>query len=349
MRKTFLNLWALAALVFAVTACDSDDNDKFCTYPPQLVDSVKMFITCEGNYTKGNASVTAIMKDGSVKQNLFRSVNGRPLGDVAQSISLIDSHFYIVLNNSKKVEVVDGATFRSTATILLYNPQAQPRYICGIGGNKAVLSDAGCDTLRIIDTESFKIIDRIVVGSPTNQMTFVAGKLYVKAGAQTLVYNPKTNDIKRLDFAALADSKMVVDGINNLAVLTSDGIKSEIVHIDPATDEIVARKELAGITLDQWGARLEYHNGNLYFNAVDENYTPLIYRYAISSEELTLAFKPESVVYLYCMGIYNGNIVICDAVDFVQSGYVYEYSPSGTQINKFKAGICPNFIFSLDF
>jgi hypothetical protein len=348
MRKTFLNLWALAALVFAVTACDSDDNDKFCTYPPQLVDSVKMFITCEGNYTKGNASVTAIMKDGSVKQNLFRSVNGRPLGDVAQSISLIDSHFYIVLNNSKKIEVVDGATFRSTATILLYNPQAQPRYICGVGNNKAVLSDAGCDTLRVIDTESFKIIDRIAVGSPTNQMTFASGKLFVKAGEQTLVYNPTTKNTSVLDIAAFADTKMLLDGDKKLWLLCSDAIKTELVKIDPATEQVLERKELEGIMLDQWVTELEYYNGAIYFSSIDENYRARIYCYTIATGELALAFEPQSVAFMYGMGFSNGNPIICDALDFVQSGYIHEMTTSGTEVKSYKVGVCPSVVLSLE-
>ncbi len=346
MRKNFLNLFVTSALLLGFTACDSDNNqDYHDSDQPTLVDSIRYFATCEGNYTRGNASITAIMNDGSVRQNLFQSINGRPLGDVAQSMSLIDDNFYIVLNNSAKVEVVDDKQFKSQATILLYNSRTQPRYICGIGGYKAVLTDATCDSLRIIDTRTFEIVRRIYVGSPTNQMTAVGTKLFIKAGNETLIYNTATDNFTKLNFSATADSKMVVDKSGYLWLLTTDDNGTLLIKIDPTTEQIVLQKRLDQITVDQWGARISILDNTIYFSAIDSNYKSYICKYSIQSDSYSLAFTPTEVTYLYGMDIVKNNFVICDAVDFSQSGYLIEMTPNGEVINKFKAGISPNFIY----
>ena len=346
MRKIFLYLFAIPALVLGLAACDSDDDQsRHDDNQPSLVDSVRFFAVCEGNYSRGNASITAIMKDGSIRQNFFQNINGRPLGDVAHYMTLIDNNFYIVLNNSGKIEVVDNKHFESQATIFVYNTNCQPRYVCGIGNNRAVISDASCDSLRIIDTESFEIVDRIYVGSPTNQMTAVGSKLFVKAGNETIILNTTTNKFTKLDFAAAADSKMPVDKEGKVWILNNDNYKASLIRIDPETEKILLHKELDNITLDEWGARLELVDNTLYFIAIDSDYKPYVYKYSIQADSYSFVFSPSDITYLYGLGSIGFNLVICDATDFSQSGYVLEFSPTGDIINKFKTGITPCFIF----
>ena len=54
--------------------------------------------------------ISVLNKDGSVIPDIFREVNHRPLGDVAQSITKINGKYFVTLDNSKKIEVIDPET-----------------------------------------------------------------------------------------------------------------------------------------------------------------------------------------------------------------------------------------------
>ncbi len=76
------------------------------------------FVLNEGSFGAGNASITFVHEDFSlVEQEIFKTVNGRPLGDTAQSIYILEEKAYIIVNGSNKIEVVNRFTMESIATI----------------------------------------------------------------------------------------------------------------------------------------------------------------------------------------------------------------------------------------
>ena len=84
--------------------------------------------------------ISILNKDGSVIPDIFREVNHRPLGDVAQSITKINGKYFVTLDNSKKIEVIDPETFGSVGTIL-YTQAGFPRQIVAISPTEAIVSD----------------------------------------------------------------------------------------------------------------------------------------------------------------------------------------------------------------
>jgi len=77
-----------------------------------------IFVTNEGAFGNSNGSVSYVGKDSATAVNhLFEMVNGRPLGDVVQSMTVANDKGFIVVNNSQKVEVVDIKTFQSIGVI----------------------------------------------------------------------------------------------------------------------------------------------------------------------------------------------------------------------------------------
>jgi hypothetical protein len=83
--------------------------------------------------------ISVLNKDGSVIPDIFREVNHRPLGDVAQSITKINGKYFVTLDNSKKIEVIDPETFGSVGTIL-YTQAGFPRQIVAISPTEAIRS-----------------------------------------------------------------------------------------------------------------------------------------------------------------------------------------------------------------
>ena len=83
MKKLFLILLLSAGILASCSKNDTPDPD------PQGGD-IKMIVVNEGGMGAGFGALTAITYDGVSKEDVFRDVNGRPMGDVALSITCIN-------------------------------------------------------------------------------------------------------------------------------------------------------------------------------------------------------------------------------------------------------------------
>ncbi len=116
---------------------------------PIYDDSLGLFITCEGNFMYGNASLSYYnIEERKVENRVFRRANGADLGDVAQSMTIHDGRGYVVVNNSGIVFIIDPDTFVITGTI---EGLTSPRYIHFVddhGGGLYAYFDAVDDGVR---------------------------------------------------------------------------------------------------------------------------------------------------------------------------------------------------------
>src|SRR5512142_3246030 len=111
--KLFSKATLALGIVLFFAGCEKDNNSTV-----QGKFSKGIFVVNEGNFTHGNASISFYDRDSmKVTNDLFSKVNSRPLGDVSQSMAEHNGKYYIVVNNSSKVEIVDKNDFTSTGTI----------------------------------------------------------------------------------------------------------------------------------------------------------------------------------------------------------------------------------------
>ena len=132
LRRLFYLLIALC-LCMSFLSCDKQGMP----YPEGIMGNgdIEAIVVNEGGINSNAGCISLIYKDSTVVVDVFQDVNHRPLGDVAQSIAMINGKYFVALDNSKKVEVIDPITFKSLGTIL-YSQAGSPRQIVPIRKRK---------------------------------------------------------------------------------------------------------------------------------------------------------------------------------------------------------------------
>lgn len=300
-------------------------------YPPGSGDpSGSVYLLGEGNFGWGNAALSVYdPTTQSVSQNTYQAVNGQPLGDVAQSMTSIDGHFYVVVNNSGKVDVLDTASLQLTGSITGLN---SPRYIAAHGG-KLFVSDLYANAVAVVDQASLQVTGSIPVGQWSEEMLVWQNKLFVSLPGDSIVLHidPATETILDTLVLSPGPGRAVIDSNDKLWVLCSDAL----YRIDPVT---LAIEQSLGFTSGASPSRLRRSGYGDTLFWVDSDV------YAMSSLSGTLPASPTidlQGISVYAMGIdpANNEVYITNAGNFTQQSEVYRYSSTGTLIDQFQGPI----------
>ena len=302
-----------------------------------------VYILNEGNFRGGNGSVSFYSYDSvNIYNDLFSKVNGRPLGDVPNSMAITGAYAYIVVNNSGKIEVVDKTTMESIATI---NGLISPRNIQFINKDLAYVTSLYSDSIAMINTRTYSISGYINLRRSSETIVAYQDLVYVSnwlGGNEVMVINTLTNKVIDSITVAVEPESMVLDRNNMLWVLCNGGWErknfAELIQIDARTRRIEKRlvfpDKLASpscLNIDGKGETLFYLDGG-------------VRKVSITSSALpSSAYIPEAGRYFYKLAINpaNGDIFITDAKDFQQKGVVMYYDKNGEMISTLKADIIP--------
>lgn len=179
MKKYLLGLAVLLMGTAVMTSC-SDDNDG----PYLPVYSTGAYVVNSGNMdSKIESSLTAIDYDSSTAtQNVFKTANGRTLGNTANDGIVYGNKIYLAVDQSNTIEVIDKKTKQSIKQIktteLLGNAEgAHPRHIIAGGGNVYFTTYGGY--VAAVDTTSFALQKKWQVGNYPEGLVFGNDTLYV--------------------------------------------------------------------------------------------------------------------------------------------------------------------------
>lgn len=181
MKKYLLGLAVLLMGTAVMTSC-SDDNDGPETY--LQVYSTGAYVVNSGNmYSKIESSLTAIdYASSTATQNVFKTANGRTLGNTANDGIVYGNKIYLAVDQSNTIEVIDKKTKQSIKQIktteLLGNAEgAHPRHIIAGGGNVYFTTYGGY--VAAVDTTSFTLQKKWQVGNSPEGLVFGNHTLYV--------------------------------------------------------------------------------------------------------------------------------------------------------------------------
>ena len=357
MKKTGLILSCLFALLLA--ACGPKDP-----LPNQndVIVGKGVFVLNEGNFGYANASLTFYDPAvDTVANSLFYRVNGAPIGDVGQSLAMVDGYLYIVVNNSNSIYKVNARTLVvDTTQPYMLNDFYSPRFMLPVASDKAYVSDIVGTKLWIVNPQDMTHTGTIDMGKSTETMVQFGRELYVtnwsRYYVQGMVNNTVQvvnvdNDMKVADIeVGFEPNGMVVDKNGFIWVLcegdVNDGtVPSTLWKINPNTKAstlvVTYEKKAMNLAIDPTGSYLYYVYGGDWVNGGD------LHRANVDQPEAEDNFvipAEGKMFYKIALNPNNGDIYLSDAKTYTMNGTVYRYNSDGVLLGSFDAGICPGFM-----
>jgi len=309
-----------------------------------------IFVINEGNFNWGNASISYIGYDGKTTvQNIFQKANFRMLGDVAESMKIYGKLGYIVINNSNRIEIVDFRTFKSVKTI---SGIFSPRHIEFVDSTKAYITSLQ-KGISILDLHTNEISGSIPVDGWTENLVLFGHYMFVAAigdyrepsslrSSRILVIDTDTDQIIDSIPTGKEPIGLTMDNKQMIWVLCSGGYDffeiPSIIRIDPAKRKIMevlkfptSQTVPSRLSMNTMGDTLYFLNGGIFQMPVHAKGVPA----------LPLINSNGRLFYGLTIHPVTGNIFVSDALDYVQNGNIYQYSPSGSLIGQYAVGRIP--------
>jgi hypothetical protein len=343
-----LKILILILSVFLISSCKKSGSE---IDPDSIEAGLKgdgVFIINEGNFMTGNGSLSFYSySSGKIFNNIFSLANGRPLGDVPNSMTISGNNGYIIVNNTGTIEVVDKNNLQSLKTIMGLN---SPRNMLIVNSEKAYVSSLYSTNLAIINLLDNTITGFLSIRRSSEVMVLYGDKAFISSwsqGKEIMVVNTLTDKTTDSIKVAPEPESMVIDKNNKLWVLCSGGytgqVHAELIKINPLTDAI--EQEFIFPTKLSYPSCLQINKTRDTLYYVDNG----IWRMSIQSAVLpTASFKQPVNRLIYKLGVdprYE-RIFYTDALDYQQKGYVLQLNTQGVQIDSCRADIIPgNFCF----
>lgn len=349
IEKVIYKWVALLLLMLQVTACMEWDYGKEESFN---LSTRGLFITNEGNFQYGNATLSYYNPDSRIVENeLFYRANAMKLGDVAQSMTIRGGTGWIVVNNSHVIFAIDVETGKEIGRI---TNLTSPRYMHFLSDEKAYVTQIWDNRIFVVNPSTFEITGYIQVpdmtmeqGS-TEQMVQYGGYVYVNCWSyqnKILKIDTVTDTVVDELIVGIQPTSLVMDKNNKLWSVTDGGYEGSpygyeapsLYRID--TESFVIEKQYQ-FELGDAPSEVQL-NGNkdkIYWINDD------IWEMDVNSD--TLPAKPflqarGTIYYGLTVDPLNGDVYVADAIDYQQQGLILRYSSEGEELDKFYVGIIP--------
>jgi YVTN family beta-propeller protein len=349
--KFMKNLLALVLFSFSFLACDKVNVEE-----PSGKYSDGFFIVNEGPFQNGTGTISYYdASTNTVENNIFQTVNERPLGNVVQSLTIFKGKGYIVVNNAEKVEVVNSADFRSTGII---NNVILPRYFVGINENKGYLTVWGANfsngAVKVIDLATNEVSKTIPTGLMPEKLIKVNNKVYVVNGSanSVSVINTTSDEVEATVTLGDRPNSIQVDATGKVWVLCS-GKKTFTVwpNIDEAqstpaslwtinVSNNTASKVFDFPEIAPSASKLEINESG---NKLFFSYANKIYTHTTSSTNFNSTILVDKSFYGLAYDKKTRTLLGGVSPNFSSNGTFFKYnSETGAQMGSGEVGIGPN-------
>ena len=344
-----INIMACAAALLSAASCMKWDYIETEDFEAR---GKGLFITNEGNFQYGNATLTYYDPESDeVSNEVFIRANGFKLGDVAQSMVVRDGIGWIVVNNSHVIFAIDASTFKEVGRI---EDLTSPRYIHFISDTKAYVTQLWDNRIFIVDPSARKITGYIDVpgmsmeAGSTEQMVQWGQYVYCNCWSynnKIIKIDTMTDTVVDQLEVGLQPTSLVIDAYGKIWTLTDGGYEDNtygyeepaLYRIDAETFTIEKTYKFSlgdtpsELTTNGDGSKIYWINDDIWQMDVKASRLPV--RPVIESK--------STIYYGLTVSPYDGDIYVADAIDYQQPGRIYCYSSAGTLLHSFYAGITP--------
>ncbi|MCI5055397.1 MAG: hypothetical protein MRY83_04765 [Flavobacteriales bacterium] len=302
----------------------------------------RVFVINEGNFLSGNAKLTAYdIESNQSTRNAFETVNGFGLGDVFQSIHSFKNNFYLTINNSGKVIIVND----ELEYLNEINQLNSPRYFLPINNAKAYVTDLYAEGVHIVDLNTSQVVDKINFNGWTEELIMVNGLVYITSYDSEYLYVVDPREDSKIDSieVGFGGLHIVQDKFADIWILsggnTDEATSGFLVEIDPITNTISRRWDFSNnespsrLCLNASLDTLYFLNNDVYRMSVVEGNDPNIFVLAEDRNYYGIGCSPDNQIYL------------ADAKDFIQDGTIHIFNPNGEEKNHFSSAIIPSGFF----
>ena len=367
MKKYLLGLAVLLMGTAVMTSCDPSED-----YPETYLQvySTGAYVVNSGNmYSNIESSLTAIdYASSTATQNVFKTANGRSLGNTANDGIVYGDKIYLAVDQSNTIEVIDKKTKKSIKQIktteLLGNAEgAEPRHIIADGGKVYFTTYGGY--VAAVDTTSFALQKKWQVGNYPEGLVFGNGTLYVANSN----YGAGGGNISCINLSNDNVETKNIEGVNNpTSIYYASG---RVYVIDnpvygPAPDYATTGENALRVVLFDKGKSQKVADGNYavcvtpgattrmdvvspFFYVLNVPYggTPSVSVVVPGSTDVqtvTLSEMPVSPCGIFADPL-NGHIFVLSYkmgdngyADYNGNGYVVEYS-AGQKLHEYETGV----------
>jgi hypothetical protein len=352
--------FAFLALIFAFSSCekccngDEEENGEYY---------YGTFVLNEGSWGNSNASISFVNKEGEVLLDAFSSVNQRPLGDLLQSMAYDNGNYYLVLNGSNKIEVVDRNTFESKGVI---TEVVSPRYAL-VHSGKLFVSQWGQSSLdplvQVFDINTLEKLASIKVDLGPERMIVVNDDLWVvnsggwsKGNSVSIIDTKELKLTKTLSLNGDNPSDLKFDDKGNVVILCSGDIvynsdfsiasetpakliKINFVDHVETKNIILSESEHPSILAYDKSKDVFYYGGGYSSTGI----------YFIGGNASIPSFEPAVSGSFYGFNLGSaGNIYLCRVVDWTVGGEVLLYQAFDNEVKElYTVGIGPNTVIEI--
>jgi YVTN family beta-propeller protein len=332
---------------FSLGSCKKDSPKDPEIQTVSVTQGHRVYITNEGNFNTNNAGVTIYQpSNGQLVTDYYKNQNNNAvLGDICQSMIKANNNFYLVINNSGKITVVDADEFKLKGNI---TGLTSPRYILPISYTKAYVTDLFSNSVSIVNLVSMVKTGSIPLKGWTENMELLYNKAYITNMQKnyTYVINTTTDAVIDSINVGINAGSIVLDKNNKLWILSSgdntNSIQGKLTRVDALT---LAVEQTITFNLPD-------SPKNLCINATKDTLYYLnknVYQLPITATTLPPgAFITSSSNNLYGLAVNDKDYTIyfSDAIDYVQKSAISVYSSTGQFRTLFRAGInSSNFYF----
>lgn len=333
----------LILIISIITSCRKSDLATDLTPVEESLKGEGVFVLNEGNFTKGNGSLSYYSYGtGKIYNDIFYQANNRILGDVPYSMTISGDNGYIIVNNSGNIEVVNKNSIKSVTTI---TGLVSPRNILIVSNSKAYVSSLYSNSIAIIDIQTNTVSGSINLKHTSEAMILSGNNVYVStwsSGKDIMVINKTTDKVIDSIRVAPEPESMVLDKNNKLWILCSGGYTgvalAELIAVNTSTNMIEKHFVFPSKSSYPSGLQLNGTRDSLYY--IDNG----IWKMSTQSSALpAIPFRSAGRRSIYKLGVdpRNQRLFFTNAMDYQQKGFILQLNSGGRLIDSCLTDIIP--------